>query len=425
MLSDQPPPVVVESIEARETQEKELQKAEALIASGAIAEAQNQLLGLERAGYQASQIQFLLGLISLSQKNFEDAISRFRKILAREPNAVRVRLELGRTYFQKGDLRNAERQFQFARSGKLPASVLKNVDTYLANIRRNRTFEIGLSLALAPDSNINAGPSLGNILIFGLPFQLSPDATANSGVGFAVATRANWSPRISHQLRWDFGVVAEGRRYGRSEFNDTAIAISSGPHLILEKSDARLNVRGTRRWYGGNVFANGLGANLELTYYFSGRTGVFSNLGVTRLRYPNLAVQNGVVSEYSIGAFHALTPSSIGRLSLLVGRQSAQAPALANRIAGAEVNYLKETGNGFTFNLLGRYRQSNYDEKLPGFPVIRRDRQFVSQLTVLNRRIVAGVFTPTVSITYTHNLSNLPLFRFRRTQFEFGLTRTF
>jgi outer membrane protein len=419
------PPVAMEAPDSATAYLDQLSQAEQLIANGSVEEARANLLLLETTHRGDSQVQFLLGLISLAVKDYDDAIRRFRGIIAKEPNAVRVRLELGRTYFQKGDFRNAERQFQFARSGKLPSAVLKNVDAYLANIRRNRTFEVGLSLAIAPDTNINVGPSVSNVLLFGLPFQLSPDAKRNSGIGLAAGGRVAWTPRIASNLRWDVGVAADARRYSSTEFNDTAFAAFSGPHLILDRVDARLNARASKRWYGGRVYANGLGGNLDMTYYFSGRTGVFSNLSLTHLDYPAIPAQSGLVSEYALGAFHAFTPSSLGRASVVLGRQGAKAPALANRILGGEANYLREVGGGFTFNLLARYRIVRYDARLPAFQTIRQDKHLVTQLTVLNRRIVVEGFTPTVAYTYTSNASNLSLFRYRRSQFEFGVSRVF
>jgi hypothetical protein len=47
------------------------------------------------------------------------------------------------------------------------------------------------------------------------------------------------------------------------------------------------------------------------------------------------------------------------------------------------------------------------------------------QITVLNRRISVKGFTPTVTFIHTRNFSNNSLFRFKRSQFEFGLSRVF
>ena len=62
---------------------------------------------------------FLLATIAVAQKDYDVAISLYRRILVHEPNAERVRLDLARAFFLKGDYDNAERQFRFARAGDI------------------------------------------------------------------------------------------------------------------------------------------------------------------------------------------------------------------------------------------------------------------------------------------------------------------
>lgn len=427
MLADADVPVAAAPAqpEAADTYATELRLAEKQINAGELQLAREKLLALEHAGHSDSQLQFLLGLVAFSLKDYTEAIRRFRHILANEPDAVRVRLELGRTYYARGDLRNSERQFQFVRSTRLPAPVRRKVDGFLSSIRQKRTFEVGVSLAIAPDTNINAGPSIDNVLLFGLPFQLSPDARASSGVGIAVGGRLQWTPHLSSRMRWDVDVAGAARRYGRSQFNDTSLALATGPHVVLDRIDASVHARYSRRWFGGPVFANAHGGSFDLTYHVSGRTGIVAGVGISRLSYPTLPAQNGVLQEYSLGLYRSLSPSSLGRVTLFAGRQGALQPALANKTLGTELNYLRETGGGFTFNLAARYRRTRFEARLPAFSAVRRDDQIAGQITLLNRRIDVEGFTPTLTFIQTRNLSNNALFRFRRSQFEFGVARVF
>ena len=75
------------------------------------------LAELERANPRDDEVQFLLGMIAMEEKAYGQAIRRFRRILARRPGAVRVRLELGRAFYLAKDFDNAERQFRLARAG--------------------------------------------------------------------------------------------------------------------------------------------------------------------------------------------------------------------------------------------------------------------------------------------------------------------
>ena len=112
--------------------------AKALIAKGRTDEARALLQNLS-ARYRASNdIDFLLGLLAVEARDYPAAIDRFRAILVRSPGAVRVRLELARAFYLKGDHANAYRQFQFARAGNPPPGVVANIDRFLGQIRQQK-----------------------------------------------------------------------------------------------------------------------------------------------------------------------------------------------------------------------------------------------------------------------------------------------
>jgi len=128
----------------------EVQAAQLLIANNCLDDAERVLEHFLAKAPDDSQGQFLLATIAVEQKNYDTAISLFRRILVREPNAERVRLELARAFFLKGDYDNADRQFRFARAGDLDNAVKANVDHFLSAINRLREWTVNFSFALAP-----------------------------------------------------------------------------------------------------------------------------------------------------------------------------------------------------------------------------------------------------------------------------------
>jgi tetratricopeptide (TPR) repeat protein len=129
----------------------EMQAVQLLIANDRLDDVK-QLLERERAANpDDSQTLFLLATIAVTQKDYDTAISLFRRILVREPEAERVRLELARTFFLKGDYDNADHQFRFARAGNIDDAVKANIDHFLAAINRLREWTVNFSVALAPD----------------------------------------------------------------------------------------------------------------------------------------------------------------------------------------------------------------------------------------------------------------------------------
>ena len=144
--------------------------AKALMQSGRSAEARQLLQELATRNPRSNDIDFLLGLLAVQSSDYDTAVDHFRSILVRSPNAVRVRLELGRTFFLKHDYENAFRQFQFARAGKLPRGVGSSIDRYVAAIRKQvggsetakllaGTIFLLQGLNLLPDSFRAAGPN--------------------------------------------------------------------------------------------------------------------------------------------------------------------------------------------------------------------------------------------------------------------------
>lgn len=403
----------------------DLARAQQLIAAGAPGEARALLLRLEAGGHRDSQVLFLLGMAALAQGDNPEAIRRFRAILAREPNAGRVRLELARAFFAAGDWRNAERQFRFARAGKLPVAAQRKVDGYLAEIRRRRTFTFGFSVALAPDTNVNAGPSADNVTLYGLPFELSKDARASSGVGAALAAQAAWTPRLSRDWRWDFTANGYTRQYANARFDEAGVVLATGPHLVRNRIDASLHATATRRWYAGDVYAQGLGGALDATWYLTGRTALTGSAELAHIEYPHFAAQSGPVVNLGLGVLRSLTPSSLGRVGVAWGREAADAAVFANHSYGLDAGYVREFGAGITINLGARLRLSRYDAAAAAFGTRRRDEQYVVQGGVVLRRVQVKGFAPSVTVTETINDSNITLYRFRRTRVEFGLTRNF
>ena len=426
MTSDAPPaPPAIVAAATDPAAAAELNRAEQEIAAGPIDAARTRLLALEAKGQRQTQIQFLLGLSAYAAKDYPEAVRRYRAILAREPGATRVRLELARTFFAARDWRNAERQFRFARAGKLPPVVARKVDGFLAQIRRQRKFTFGFSVALAPDSNINAGPSADNVTLYGLPFQLSQDARASSGVGLALSGQAAWTPHLSADWRWDVTANGYTRLYTKARFDEAAVVLATGPHLVRSRFDASLHATATRRWFAGDLYAKGYGGVLDATWYLTGRTALTGSAELSHVDYPNFAPQTGSVISLSAGVLRALTAASFGRVGVSWGRDNAQVAAFANHSIGIDGGYVREFGAGITANVGARVRLSRYDGLYDAFNATRRDEQYILQGGLTFRKLQLRGLAPSVTVTETINDSNITLYRFRRTRVEFGLNRTF
>jgi outer membrane protein len=403
----------------------ELNVAEQLILAGRFGEARARLAELEKSSPQDSQVQFLLAMLDRQDKEYDSAIRRFHRILVNEPKSVRVRLELGRTFYESGDYYNAERQFLFARAGKLPPAVIRNVDRYLVSIRGLKTFALGFSVSIAPDSNLNAGPAIDAVSLYGLPFQLSPDAKAKSGVGLAVAGNAEWAPRVSKQLRFRMGAQAYRNQYRDTQFDDMTVSAYAGPRFNSRRWEFNLLGNAGRRWYGDRTYTDLLGGSADATYYLNTRMGLGAGFNLSHLKFAQNPQQSGDRGIVSASFFYAPTAASLLRASAVAGRQNAQIPAYANDLRQAGLSYVREFKGGITLGLAPSFTHIGYHAPLAAFNATRVDSQYTGQVTLLYRRIDIYGITPRLIYTYTRNESSIPLYRFARSRCELGFTSSF
>lgn len=402
----------------------ELQAGQLLMNAGKVAEAKIVLLDLEKRQPADNEVQFLLGLLAVQDKDYDGAVRHFRAILSRDPKAVRVRLELGRVFFLKKDWDNAERQFRFARAGDLPATARANVDQYLYAIRESRRWSFNFALALAPDTNLNAGPGVTTVDIYGLPFQLSPDARRQSGVGVSVDAGGEWSAPLSERTRLRLGAQIHRTDYPGSEFDDMTLAVYAGPRFIQRRWEISPLLTGFRRWYGNGFYNEGIGGSLQGIFYPSRRLGLSAVVGGQAVTYA-LKDQSGPSVTGALSFFYTLTPDSVLSGSLSVARQEARVAAYASTTRQIQIGLSRDLPHGYTASVQPSYAWIGYDAALAAFGVPRRDRQLSAQVTVLNRRIDVFGFTPRLSYTYTHNASDIALYGYVRSRAEVGLTRVF
>ena len=181
---------------------------------GELDDAEFLLEGVKPGEGDIDDLDFLHGWIALRRGDWQIAIDRFRAMLARNPDLPRVRLDLAFAYFQAGEDRNAAYHFRLALGDKdLPPVVRARALAFLDRIRRRKSWSITGSLALAPDSNINAATGARQVALFGLPAQLSEDARRTSGVGLSASILGGYEGRISEALRFRTVAGLQTRTY--------------------------------------------------------------------------------------------------------------------------------------------------------------------------------------------------------------------
>ena len=135
-------------------------EARALIREGRFADALGILRPLARGREADPNVLFLIGMTATGASQqpgvseadgealLDEAIASFRAMLVDRPGLVRVRLELARAFFLKGEDDLSRRHFEYVLAGNPPQPVVANVRRFLSQIRARRRWDLHAGFAL-------------------------------------------------------------------------------------------------------------------------------------------------------------------------------------------------------------------------------------------------------------------------------------
>ena len=363
----------------------------------------------------------------------DEAVATFREMLVADPGLVRVRLELARAFFLKGEDSLARRHFEAVLAGGVPEAVAVNIHAFLAEIRARRRWSIQGGFALAPDSNIGAGSEERTIFIpvFGqpLPFERDAEELTSSGIGVSVWGGAEYQVPIGERLRLRAGGDAARREYSGSKFDQLFLGTHLGPRwLVDQNTEGSLLASARQRWIGTAPDNRELGARLEVGRRLTPRVTAFANASWHDRRYRTRTELDGPVWDASLRGFWVVTPTVRAELSAGYARErpERERERNASRWLGAGVTVALPLG--FTVGGGGEVRWTDFeDEWFPHTPPgeDREDRTRSVRLSVHNRGITVMGFSPAIVAVHEERETNAQLYDYERTRGELRFVRQF
>ncbi|MGR3341694.1 MAG: surface lipoprotein assembly modifier, partial [Paracoccaceae bacterium] len=197
-----------------------------------------------------------------------------------------------------------------------------------AKVRQSNPLAVRLSFSTAPNNNVNNGSSSDTINIFGLPFVLSPDARALSGIEVSAGVDLKYRLAQGQDRATDIGLKLFGRTFKLSNAAQAAAPDVSGSDFSFAVAEAFLMQ--TRRFAntsGPTTFILTLGKNWFGTAPYSryGRLTAAQTLQLTKAT--GLIVSGGYERQISISS--GGTPSNIFTLGTTVNHRLQNRDALS------------------------------------------------------------------------------------------------
>ena len=421
-----------------------MEEARALIDAGRFAESLNILGPLVSGNVVEANAVFLYGLAAMGaaqhpQVSGEDreallneAIGALRTMLLEEPGLLRVRLELARAFYLKGEDELARRHFILVLGANPPEPVVANVRRFLREIEGRGRWSFRIGAALAPDSNIGGTSDERTIYIFNLPFERDIEELTTSGIGVSVWGGAEYQYLLDDDLRLRAGAEFARREYERSQFDQFFLGTHLGPRWNID-GDTGLSVLASarQRWLGTTPDNRELGGRLEVNRRLSQTVTLSGNASWHGRRYRTRDHLDGPVFDSSLRAAWVAMPTL--RLELSGGYGWERPTSLRERNRshwfGAGVSAILPLG--FNVGAGAEIRWTDYHESEGRlFPPSldgerRQDLTRSVRASVHNRGFTLMGFSPELVVIHEGRETNAQALDFQRTRGELRFVRQF
>ena len=301
-------------------------KARVLLGKRRFNEALSVLRPLAGSRTVHANVLFLIGLAAIGASQqpgvsekardalLDAAITALRTMLVKQPGLVRVRLELARAFFLKGEDTLARRHFEQVLAGKPPAAVALNVNRFLNLIRARKRWSMRVAVALAPDSNIGAGSDERIIYIDvggqSLPFRRNQEELTKSGVGISAWAGGEYQYPLDERVRLRAGADISRREYRENDFDQMTVAGHVGPRLLIDRdTEASLLASVRRHWTGNEPDHRDLGVRVEVGQRLSRQMTANVRASWHDRQYDERTNLDGSVMDVSLGGGFAFSPT--------------------------------------------------------------------------------------------------------------------
>ena len=418
-----------------------VKEAQQLLKAQKFGEALPILRALTEARPGRKDLVFLKGLTALqvSQRRnvpaaarealLDEAIASFRTMLIDQPGLVRVRLELARAFFYKGEDGLSREHFERVLAGNPPGPVVANVRQFLLRIRARRRWSMYLGFAAAPDTNIGGASDERFIYIYGLPFRRDAESLTKSGIGLSVWGGGEYQHPLGDRVRLRLGMNASRNEYSGGEFDRMLVALHAGPRVFVGRT-TQFSILGDWRhqWNANDPNYFDLGGRVTAGHRFTRRLTVNGSASWHDRRYRTRKFLDGPVRNFSLGAGWVLTPTIRLHATAGYGRDRPLSLRYRNKSTWFETGVSVALPKGFTVGTNGGIRWTDYEA--PWFPHTaededRKDRTYSLRASVHNRALTFFGFSPEVSLIHEVRKTNAQLYDYKRTGGELRFVRQF
>ena len=416
-------------------------RARALIRERKFNEALAILRPLTRDERVHTNVRFLLGIAAIEASRLPDvdeaerdvlldeAIASLRFMLIDRPGLVRVRLELARAFFYKGEDSLSRRHFEWVLAGEPPPAVAANGQRFLARIRARRGWRMHVGGGIAPDTNIGGTSTERILYIWGLPFQRDAEELTTSGVGVSLWAGGEYRYPLDDGLGLRAGGDISRRDYAGERFDRLFLSGHAGPRWLVDRNtEVSLLASVRRRWTANVPYHDDLGLRAEAGHRLTRRVTANARAEWHGRGYRVRKSLDGPVADLSLGGSWLMAPTFRADMAAGYGRERPKTERWRHNRRWLHLGLQVALPLGFTVGGSGQIRRTGYKGNWWPFTQTgepRRDRTRSLRLSVHNRAFTILGFSPRLSVVKEVRTTNAQLHGYKRTSGELSFVRQF
>lgn len=417
-----------------------LEFAKKQIVGGNYAQAEKTLRNLNGTKNVQEEIEkwFLLGQVYMAKGDFDSAIKIYRKILDKQPDLSRVRLELATSLFFNKQYQQAENHFLFVRADRnTPNEVVQKINLFLTAIRQQRNWNANFSFGIIPDSNLNYATGRREECIntmFGILCRELEDKSTGIGIQYGLA--GDYYIKMTD----NFGIKTSASFYAldfsNSTFDDYMLYMAAGPRYVLgDIGEISIQPFTQLRWYGGEYYNTVPGVRADIDLDLTKRIHLSFGGSYSKDVYHNDNLDNILRGdEYTtyIQPRYYINNKSFAFLGLTYVTNTAKLKSYGSDSLYYSIGYFGELP--LTLSLYARldltqtkYKDSQFfimdDYTVNKFT--RKDIGYRAYLRLSSRYLEYKRLYPAISYTYTKRDSNAPAYDFDKHRFQIEMNYRF
>ncbi|HEY6095466.1 MAG TPA: tetratricopeptide repeat protein [Gallionellaceae bacterium] len=432
-----------ENTTGSEAYEKLLQDADRLIKSGKPDEAYALLEPLEFEHSGEERFDYLIGVAALDSGRPDKATLALERVLLVNPNSGAARLDMGRAYYQLGDMPRAKVEFETALQLNPSPAAHEIIQKYLESIDGQEAGKTHISGyvegAIGHDNNVNNSTSQSQIFVdlVGANVALEPTNVKTSDDYYGVAAGGEISRSLDSMWGVYAGADLRQRRYSsQKDFDLFGLNARAGVTLGAKADRVRVGVVGGRYDLGGAHNSDASGVQAEWQHAFSPSNQLNAFIQGAKYRFADVQMQPNDFDQQAIGVgWRHVLPSGRSSLfgSLYCGAEQdistiiTAATPEGGRTDGAKqfkgLRFGGQTAFGERTTLFASGGVQTGDYSRVNFYFLRQRSDRLYDLTVGANWRWDKLWTLRPQLNYSRNVSNIEIYSYDRMDFSLTIRR--